>query len=118
MSIKRIRAEENTTGVLYKDDNVTISQSHMSAKPFEQLIQHVGWIKKGNHRWNLWTIASYAGVFDFEEKWPLFSHISVCYEDRVGESVVCGGKHQWIGYNVQSDVYNIDYVISIHVILK
>ena len=130
MNFKRVKPEENTSQVVYKDDNVTISKSHASPRPFEQsillfkaildqLIHNVGWIRKGNHRWNLWTIASYADVFDLEKKWPLFSHVSLCYEDVGGESVLFRtGKHQWIGYNVQSDVYNIDYVISIHVILK
>lgn len=129
MSIKKAKSDETTSAhILYTDDNVTISRAHYSSKPFEQvslffkayldqLIKNVHWIQKGNHRWNLWTIASYAGVFDID-KWPLFSHVFVCYEDQAGESMIFGKNHQWVGYNVKSDVYGIDYVIAIHIILK
>jgi hypothetical protein len=119
------------TGFLYKDDNVTISKSHQSYQISEQcsllfqtilehLIKNIEWIKRGEHKWNLWSIASYSGVHDLEKNWPLFAHVFINYEDRFGESMSWGEKTQcqWIGYKIESAMYNIDYVIAIHVILK
>ncbi len=123
---------DTQSSLLYKDDNIIISESYRNqhANPssallfknvLDQLVEHRSWIRKGDYRWNLWTIASYVGIFDLTNKWPLFLHVSIAYESKAGESmqsVIPGIKRDWIGYKVYSDVYNIDYIISINIIYK
>jgi len=114
---------------LYQDSKVTISESHISSsserkdispffeKVIQTLIKHIDWIDE-TQRWNLWSIASYVGAFDLEKKWPLFSCVTICYEHNPGESVISGKNICWKAYRVQSEVYNINYIVSVHVVLK
>jgi hypothetical protein len=122
---------DTQSSVLYKDDDIIISEAYGNKRTdrpsallfksvLDQLIKHRSWIREGDHRWNLWTIASYVGIFDLSNQWPLFETVSICYESKARESVhsIINGNRDWMAYKIYSDVYNIDYVILIGVVYK